>query len=248
MRKLLLTGVTTILVAAVGTVVAVALVGAIDRPTERTILRDCAPSLDEQKAELQHLEAESDSFGVVPTGGCTADTSALRQHGPFRIVPGGYAGELSYKTVSTPPAPSARAETLAEVRSSPLYRVPDYVPAGFVETLGDTFDGDLGTVVRVRYEAPGREFELIRTLRNELPRDVYVADPNDPSTALAIDLTYVGGCPAFTFSPKSGSSTRIAFASVTFLCDEVETTLRSGTESVDELLIVAASVQEGEAQ
>ncbi|MCK9520059.1 MAG: hypothetical protein M0R74_13700 [Dehalococcoidia bacterium] len=206
--------------------------------------RQCRPSIKEQQRELEHLGASPGAFQGPADADCSTDPALLREHGPFVVVPASFTGMLPRpEIVRGLPERAEPTSRLEELRASPLYPAPGYLPEGYMEVSGDTFDGNLNTVARVKYAGRGGEIEVIRTFRAGEPRYVYSGDPEDPSTVLELSLTEVGGCPAFTFAPKQGAAKHIPYASVTMLCEDgVETTVRGPALPLSELIRVAESL------
>jgi hypothetical protein len=122
------------------------------QPQQRVISREASPSCQESIAELG-LEGE-EVHCVEPLPPTSEEP---QMHGPYRLVPPGYVGALSYEY--TGPAeipPGAITSEIAVLQASSLYRPPAYLPDGYSLSSMDTFDGDSETVIRAVYRgAPG---------------------------------------------------------------------------------------------
>jgi hypothetical protein len=84
---------------------------------------------------------------------------------------------------------------------------------------------------------------MVRVYRPDRPLDVTIADPMSPNTVLELRRGDVGDCPAIIFAPRPGAIKLVTFVSVSFLCGDIETTIRSASESLDELMKISESLR-----
>jgi len=209
------------------------------QPQERVVVRPAPPSCAESVVELD-LQGQ-EVHCVEPPAPTTEEP---RSHGPYRLIPPGYVGTLSYQYVGPAQAPrGVITSDMAVLQASSLYKAPSYMPDGYSLSSMDTFDGDSETIIRAVYRGPGQPIEIYRVRRYERPIDVYMP-PSDAVTV--IEAATLDGKPAIFSYPRPGSFLDgKGFTRVSFVEGEIETTVMGPGLDLESAVRIAASVEAG---
>lgn len=164
------------------------------------------------------------------------------QHGPYRLIPAGYVGDLSYdETPATDVAKGVATSDLNLLKLSSLYREPSYMPQGYLLSSADTADSDSENAIHMVYTGPGSDVEVSRLRRHTTPVDVWLPLPDGGTT---FEATTLGGKPAIILYPSPGSALQdILFTRVSFMDGDVETTVVGRSLDVAVALDIAGSIQ-----
>lgn len=208
-----------------------------DASNERVVLREAPPSCDDAVAELGLQEQDVNCTEPAP-----ASPEVPRNHGPYRLVPAGYVGPLSYDYIGPPQLSPGNVTTdMEELQASSLYRAPSFMPDGYALSSMDTFDGDSESVIRCVYVGPGRPIEVYRVRRYTRPIDVYLPPPD---ALRVIQAAYLDGNCAILSYPLPGSFLDgKVFTRVSFVEGVVETTVRGDSLDLDVALQIARSLR-----
>jgi hypothetical protein len=207
------------------------------QPQERTILRRAPLSCAELIATLG-LQGEEVHCKEPPPPA----TEQPRVHGPYRLVPAGYVGPLSY-AYDEPPEIKAGVITngIAVLQASSLYKPPSYTPEGYTLLSMDTFDGDSETIIRAVYSGPGDPIDVFRVRRYQTPIDVYLPPPD---ALRVIEATTLNGRPAILSYPEPGSILDgRSFTRVSFVDADIETTVMGHRLDLENAMRIARSLQ-----
>jgi hypothetical protein len=207
---------------------------------ERVVVREAPPSCAQSVVELG-LQGQ-EVHCVEPPAPTTEEP---KSHGPYRLIPPGFVGTLSYEYVGPAQPPRGVVSSdMAVLRTSSLYKAPSYMPGGYSLSSMDTFDGDSETVIRSVYRGPGQPIEVYRVRRGERPIDAYMPSADAPTV---IDATTIDGKPAIFSYPRPGSFLDgKGFAWVSFVDGDIETTVTGLSLDLDSAILIAGSVEAGE--
>lgn len=203
----------------------------VDRPREQTQdeVRDAHPELPDT-ADIIAPEQ------VSPVD--LTDADSFPRHGPYRIVPDGYAGPLPYAERDIETDSGVVTSDLATVRESPLFVEPRDEPLGYTLTRGDSFDGTTANAIRLGYQGSmGETLEIVRAVRARDPIDVFARPPGD---ILEIRITTILDFPGVLLAPTDEAPEGLGLARVRFVAHGVETVV-TGT-SLEDVLAFASSL------
>lgn len=98
-----------------------------------------SPDVEQVLEDLPHIREaieRGEPVTIIGDDPPAADTTPFR-HGPFRIIPNGFSGELDYEEIRPAPADIGARPTgnpavdEANARRSPLWHEPEFIPPGF---------------------------------------------------------------------------------------------------------------------
>jgi hypothetical protein len=206
---------------------------------ERAVAVKPPPSCAESIAELG---LEGQEVHCVEPPSPNYDPPA--QHGPFRLIPPGYVGDLTYdETPATAVAKGVVTSDLNLLKLSSLYREPSYMPQGYLLSSADTAGSDSENAIHMVYTGPGPDIEISRLRRHTTPVDVWLPLADGNTT---FEATTLGGKPAIVLYPSPGSSLQhILFTRVSFMDGDVETTVVGRGLDVAAALGIASSIETG---
>ena len=207
---------------------------------ERVVVREAPPSCAQSAVELG-LQGQ-EVHCVEPPAPTTEEP---KSHGPYRLIPPGYVGTLSYQYVAAAQPPGGVITSdMGVLQASSLYKAPSYMPSGYSLSSMDTFDGDSETIIRSVYGGPGQLIEVYRVRRGERPIDVYMPSADAPTV---IEATTIDGKPAIFSYPKPGSFLDgRGFARVSFVDGDIDTTVTGLSLDLESAIRIARSVEAGE--
>lgn len=208
------------------------------QPEERVVVIKPPPSCAESIAELGLQGQEVHCVEPLPPN---YDPSAM--HGPYRLVPPGYVGALTYESTVPADIPVGVVTTDPDaLRASSLYREPSYLPSGYALASMDTGDSDSESIIHMVFTGPGRPIEVSRIRRYTTPIDVFVASPK---AERVVEATTINGKPAILSYPAPGSTMAdILFTRVSFVDDGlVETMVIGDGLDVGTAIEIARSLQ-----
>jgi hypothetical protein len=150
-----------------------------------TTRRRPPPTVEQTLAELPHIREaveRGEDVNIVLPDPPNPDARPFR-HGPYRIVPSGFVGNLERQRL--PNAPTDRGPRTVEpaaIHASPLWAQPAYLPGN--ATLSEPvryYTEGLNAYVGAWYRIPGGEMLIGRQRQFEEPIDVGLAlDPDGP--------------------------------------------------------------------
>lgn len=163
-------------------------------------------------------------------------------HGPYRLVPPGYVGVLTYERTAPADIPVGVVTSDPDIlTASSLYREPSNLPSGYVLASMDTGDADSEKIIHMVFMGPGRPIEVSRVRRYETPIDVFVASPK---AERVVEATSIDGKPAILSYPAPGSTMAdILFTRVSFVDGLVETMVMGDGLDVGTATEIARSLQ-----
>jgi hypothetical protein len=184
------------LAAAVAALVGVAGVVATD-PT----VADDAPSREETIREARERGIEGTI--TVPDRATIDENAEPIRHGPFLLLPYGWEGpeKDEYHPIDNPTPKGPPALTTDETRSSPLWRDPAYIPAGFEFERADS--EDINRHVRLLYKSPQDYLEIQVSYPQGLPLLAWYSPVTDGPITEAIEAE---GLPAVLWHDPDGQS------------------------------------------
>ena len=204
---------------------------------KRAVAVKPAPSCAESIAELG-LEGQEVHCVEPPSPNYDPPT----QHGPYRLIPAGYVGDLSYEETAATDVPRGVVTSdLNLLKASSLYREPSYMPQGYALSSADTADSDSENAIHMVYTGPGPDIEISHLRHLATPVDVWLPLADGQTT---VQATTLGGKPAIILYPSAGSSLQhILFTRVSFMDGGVETTVVGRGLDVAVAVQIARSMQ-----
>jgi hypothetical protein len=204
---------------------------------ERTVVIKPPPSCAESIAQLGLEGQEVHCVEPLPP-----NYDAPTLYGPYRLVPPGYVGVLTYQDTAPATIPRGVVTTNPDsARSSSLYREPSHLPSGYALASVDTGDTHSESVIHLVYTGPGRPIEVSRVRRYTTPIDVFLAPPE---AERAVETTMLGGKPAILSYPVPGSAIAdVLFTRVSFVDGAVETTVTANGLGLDSAVQIALSLR-----
>lgn len=174
-------------------------------------------------------------------------------HGPFRLIPFGYQGPLTYTPPrsSTPTNVATFTGNETPIRVSSLFKEPGYLPKGYrlVRIAGSGWANAEYAVFLV-YEGPGtmrmvgrdEEIGIVEVRRQrimETPIDVQIPPSGEGSFAV-LETGYINSSPAVFV--RFGPPFPVPGGDVQFVTDGILTFIRGEGISFEELLRIAESM------
>jgi hypothetical protein len=173
------------------------------------------------------------------------------QHGPYRLIPEGYRGTLTYESVPVPsmePGIVCHEDCVPALQASPIYLAPGFLPDGYTLSSMDTSDGSSQGIVRSVYTGPGNDIEIYRVLRLEVPTDASMGAKTGLSLSV-VEPIMVGDAYGIFYGPAPGSPIEgKGLLQVSFMEGTIETHVRGYGLSRDVAMSIAESMEGSAAQ
>lgn len=130
-----------------------------------------------------------------PGSGCyepaPPTTQSPVRHGPLLLVPSGYVGSVTVDRLVYEGLPQVYSRDITELRRSPLYHEPQFLPSGFSLSAGESF-GEWG--YEAVYVGPNNaSIRITRALQKQDPQIVLMGSP--PSSSVLSQADVIGGEP-----------------------------------------------------
>lgn len=205
------------------------------QPGRHTVTKKPQPTCEEAIREAgRQNDKVNCTHALMPAGGTPG------RHGPYRIVPAGFTGDLTANELPLPANIGERTNDLAALKKSSLYAEPGYVPAGYQLAKGDTFDATSELVVHLTYDGPRGPIDIYRTRQTKDVVDVY--EP-PPSGDVELRRTTIKGATAVILAPKPGTfAEKINSVTVQLLKNGVNTTIKTRGFGLQETMKIAESI------